>query len=160
LARSDSKLSVGAPTCAVIALKNPRVKVTVVDSNAARIEAWNSSTLPIFEPELWDVIRSVRGKNLFFSPDVDAAIHDAQLIFVSVGTPTKPGGLGGGRAADLRYFKSPAKVDRKCGRGGDSSYRVNGKDLENNRREKHCALSNRAIHARGSRSQRTTWCPF
>ena len=78
----------------------------MVDSNAARIEAWNSScaaTLPIFEPGLWEIIQAVRGKNLSFSVDVDTAIHDAQLIFVSVGTPTKPSGLGGGRAADLRF---------------------------------------------------------
>lgn len=88
----------------MIALKNPHIKVTVVDSNAARIEAWNSSKLPIFEPGLWEVIQAVRNKNLFFSPDVDAAIHDAELIFVSVGTPTKPGGLGGGMAADLGYY--------------------------------------------------------
>jgi UDPglucose 6-dehydrogenase len=91
----------GAPTCAVIALKNPHIRVTVVDSNAARIEAWNSSSLPIFEPDLFEVIQSVRDQNLFFSPDIDAAICDAELIFVSVGTPTKPGGLGGGMAADL-----------------------------------------------------------
>ena len=93
----------GAPTCAVIALKNPHIKVTVVDSNAARIDAWNSSSLPIYEPGLWDVIKSVRNKNLVFSPDVDSAIRDSELIFVSVGTPTKPGGLGGGMAADLGY---------------------------------------------------------
>jgi len=82
-------------------MKNPRIKVTVVDSNASRIEAWNSSSLPIFEPGLWEVIQAVRNKNLFFSADVDGAIRDAELIFVSVGTPTKPGGLGGGMAADL-----------------------------------------------------------
>jgi len=92
---------IGAPTCAIIALKNPHIKVTVVDSNVSRIEAWNTSNLPIFEPGLWDVIKSVRNKNLFFSADVDGAIRDAELIFVSVGTPTKPGGLGGGMAADL-----------------------------------------------------------
>jgi len=92
---------IGAPTCAIIALKNPHIRVTVVDSNTARIEAWNSSSLPIFEPGLFEVIQSVRNENLFFSPDVDAAICDAELIFVSVGTPTKPGGLGGGMAADL-----------------------------------------------------------
>jgi UDPglucose 6-dehydrogenase len=91
----------GAPTCAIIALKNPHIQVTVVDSNAVRIDAWNSSALPIFEPGLWEVIESVRNKNLFFSADVDTAIHEAELIFVSVGTPTKPGGLGGGMAADL-----------------------------------------------------------
>ena len=72
-----------------------------MDSNVKRIDAWNSSALPIFEPGLWEVIQSVRNKNLFFSADVDAAIHQAELIFVSVGTPTKPGGLGGGMAADL-----------------------------------------------------------
>lgn len=75
--------------------------MTVVDSNAARIDAWNSPSLPIFEPELFEVIQTVQDKNLFFSADVDAAICDAELIFVSVGTPTKPGGLGGGMAADL-----------------------------------------------------------
>jgi UDPglucose 6-dehydrogenase len=82
-------------------LKNPHIRITVVDSNAARIEAWNSSSMPIFEPGLLDLIQTVRGKNLFFSPDVDAAIQEAELIFVSVGTPTKPVGLGGGMAADL-----------------------------------------------------------
>src|SRR5947207_15501918 len=97
-------LEKGAPTCAVIALKNPHIIVTVVDSNSARIDAWNSSQLPIFEPGLWEVIGSVRDKNLFFSKDVDAAIHDAQLIFVSVGTPTKGSGHGGGMAADLGYL--------------------------------------------------------
>ena|ERR1700738_4619619 len=104
----------GAPTCAVIAQKNPHIKVTVVDSNAKRIEAWNSSTqatLPIFEPGLWEVIKSVRNKNLYFSADVDAAIHDAELIFVSVGTPTKGGGLGGGMAADLGYFLGEMETD-------------------------------------------------
>jgi UDPglucose 6-dehydrogenase len=83
---------------------NPHIKVTVVDSNAARIEAWNSSALPIYEPGLWEMIQSVRDRNLFFSADVDAAIHESELIFVSVGTPTKGGGLGGGMAADLGYY--------------------------------------------------------
>lgn len=82
-------------------MKNPHLKVTVVDSNAARIDAWNSPSLPIFEPGLLEVIEAVRDKNLIFSADVDSAIRDAELIFVSVGTPTKPGGLGGGMAADL-----------------------------------------------------------
>lgn len=86
-----------------MALKNPHIRVTVVDSNAARIEAWNSSSPPIFEPELFEVIQAVRNENLFFSPDVDVAICDAELIFVCVGTPTKLGGLGGGMAADLGW---------------------------------------------------------
>ena len=75
--------------------------MSVVDSNAALIESWNSSSLPIFEPGLLEVIQAVRNRNLFFSSDVDAAIRDAELIFMSVGTPTKPGGLGGGMATDL-----------------------------------------------------------
>jgi UDPglucose 6-dehydrogenase len=103
--RSVLTVGTGTPTCAIIALKNPHIKVTVVDSNAARIDAWNSSCLPIFEPGLGDVIQTVRNKNLVFSPDVDTAIRDAELIFVSVGTPTKPGGLGGGMAADLGYVR-------------------------------------------------------
>lgn len=85
----------GGPTCSVIALKGAEnVKVTVVDINTARIEAWNSDELPIYEPGLEDVVKQCRGKNLFFSTDVAAAIKAADLIFVSVNTPTKQYGIG------------------------------------------------------------------
>ena len=94
---------VGGPTCAVIAQKVPSVKVTIVDVNQARIDQWNSDTLPIYEPGLDEVVKAVRGRNLFFSTDVDAAIIEADIIFVSVNTPTKKEGKGAGMASDLKY---------------------------------------------------------
>lgn len=100
---------VGGPTMAMIAAKAPHVKVTVVDINADRIEAWNSDSLPVFEPGLDEVVRSARGRNLFFSTDVDSAIKAADIIFVSVNTPTKTYGLGAGRASDLRYVEACAR---------------------------------------------------
>ena len=100
---------VGGPTMAVIAAKCPRYKVTVVDINAARINAWNSDELPIYEPGLLDVVKQARGRNLFFSTDVDAAIDEAEIIFVSVNTPTKSFGEGAGKAADLQYWELTAR---------------------------------------------------
>jgi len=96
---------VGGPTCSVIALKCPNVQVTIVDLNQARIDAWNSPNyaLPIYEPGLEDVVKQARGRNLFFSTNVDKAIQEADLIFVSVNTPTKKSGVGAGYAADLKY---------------------------------------------------------
>lgn len=98
----------GGPTCAVIAVKCPHIKVTIVDLNQSRIDAWNSAdfNLPIYEPGLEDVVREARGRNLFFSTNVDAAIEEADLIFVSVNTPTKKSGVGAGSAADLKYVPS------------------------------------------------------
>jgi UDPglucose 6-dehydrogenase len=98
---------VGGPTCAVIALKCPHLQVTIVDLNQSRIDAWNSPdfNLPIYEPGLEDVVRQARGRNLFFSTDVDKAIQAADLIFVSVNTPTKKSGVGAGFAADLNYVE-------------------------------------------------------
>lgn len=95
---------VGGPTCAVVALKCPHIQVTIVDFNKARIDAWNSENydLPIYEPGLVEVVREARGRNLFFSTDVDKAILEADLIFVSVNTPTKKSGVGAGFAADLK----------------------------------------------------------
>ena len=92
---------VGGPTMAMIAAKCPDVRVTVVDLNATRIAAWNSDNLPIYEPGLDEVVRAARGKNLFFSTDVDEGIRQADIIFVSVNTPTKSYGIGAGSAADL-----------------------------------------------------------
>jgi len=94
----------GGPTCAVIALKCPNIQVTIVDLNQARIDAWNSSNheLPIYEPGLVEVVKEARGRNLYFSTDVDRAIQEADLIFVSVNTPTKKSGVGAGYAADLK----------------------------------------------------------
>ncbi|KZV75635.1 UDP-glucose dehydrogenase [Peniophora sp. CONT] len=102
---------VGGPTCAVIALKCPNVQVTIVDLNQARVDAWNSPEfkLPIYEPGLVEVVKQARGRNLFFSTDVDTAIAEADLIFVSVNTPTKKSGVGAGYAADLAYVESATR---------------------------------------------------
>ncbi len=100
---------VGGPTCSVIAYKCPEIKVTVVDISQPRIDAWNSDELPIYEPGLCDIVKEVRGKNLFFSTDVENAIQMADLIFISVNTPTKTFGVGKGRAPDLKYVESAAR---------------------------------------------------
>ena len=103
---------VGGPTMAVIAQKNPDIKVTVVDLNAQRIADWNHSDLkklPIYEPGLDEVVAEARGRNLFFSTEVDKAIDAAELIFISVNTPTKTYGAGKGMAADLKYVELCAR---------------------------------------------------
>jgi len=100
---------VGGPTMAVIAKKCPEYRVVVVDINHERIEAWNSNQLPIYEPGLDDVVRSTRGRNLFFSTEVNRHIAEADIIFVSVNTPTKTFGQGAGRAADLQFWEKTAR---------------------------------------------------
>lgn len=100
---------VGGPTMTVIADKCPHIQVTVVDINQARIDAWNSDSLPIYEPGLDDVVKRARGRNLFFSTDVASAIKDADIIFVSVNTPTKTFGQGAGKASDLQYWEKTAR---------------------------------------------------
>ena len=103
---------VGGPTMAVIAKNNPHLKITIVDINQARIDAWNDadvSKLPIYEPGLADIVKETRGKNLFFSTDIDAAIDEAEMIFISVNTPTKTYGKGKGMAADLKYIELCAR---------------------------------------------------
>ncbi|KAG2333869.1 hypothetical protein Bca52824_005049 [Brassica carinata] len=101
---------VGGPTMAVIALKCPSVEVAVVDISVPRINAWNSDQLPIYEPGLDDVVKQCRGKNLFFSTDVEKHVREADIVFVSVNTPTKTRGLGAGKAADLTYWESAARM--------------------------------------------------
>ena len=103
---------VGGPTMAVIAQKCPHLKITVVDLNQERIDAWNdenTDNIPIFEPGLSSVVAETRGKNLFFSNDVEKAIEEAQIIFISVNTPTKTYGKGKGMAADLKYIELCAR---------------------------------------------------
>lgn len=97
---------------AVIAQQCPHIKVTVVDINHERIAAWNDpnpDNLPVYEPGLPEVVAEARGRNLFFSTNVDSAIRDAQMIFISVNTPTKTYGLGKGMAADLKYVELCAR---------------------------------------------------
>ena len=108
---------VGGPTMAVIAQKCPHIEVTVVDINEQRIAEWNSDQLPIYEPGLDAVVQECRGKNLFFSSDVDKAILESDMIFLSVNTPTKTYGIGAGRAADLRYVENCARQIAKVAQG-------------------------------------------
>jgi UDPglucose 6-dehydrogenase len=103
---------VGGPTMAVIAQKCPHIKVTIVDINESRINAWNSANfdeLPIYEPGLAAVVKEARGRNLFFSTNVEQAIDEAEMIFISVNTPTKTYGEGKGMAADLKYIELCAR---------------------------------------------------
>ena len=100
----------GGPTMAVIAQKAPDIQVTVVDLNQNRIDAWNSDSLPIYEPGMDEVVRESRGRNLFFSTAVNEEIIAADIIFVAVNTPTKTYGVGAGKAADLRFIESVART--------------------------------------------------
>lgn len=111
---------VGGPTMAVIAKNCPHIDVTVVDINADRIAAWNSSDLdelPIFEPGLAEVVAESRGRNLTFSTDITAAIESAEMIFISVNTPTKTYGVGKGMAADLKFVELCARQIAKEAKG-------------------------------------------
>jgi len=107
---------VGGPTCSVMASMCPDIKITVVDISTSRIAQWNSDKLPIFEPGLDKVVKACRGKNLFFSTDVSKAVDEAELIFISVNTPTKVSGNGKGRAADLRYVESCSRLIAEASR--------------------------------------------
>ncbi|GEP50364.1 UDP-glucose 6-dehydrogenase [Flavobacterium noncentrifugens] len=103
---------VGGPTMAVIAQKCPDIQVTVVDLNEDRISRWNDpdiNNIPIYEPGLGEIVAEARGRNLFFSTDVEKAIYEAQMIFISVNTPTKTYGTGKGMAADLKYIELCAR---------------------------------------------------
>lgn len=103
---------VGGPTMAIIAQKCPHIQVTVVDLNAERIAAWNDpnpENIPIYEPGLSGIVAEARNRNLFFSTDVESAIDEAQLIFISVNTPTKTYGAGKGMASDLKYIELCAR---------------------------------------------------
>ncbi|KAJ3031958.1 UDP-glucose 6-dehydrogenase 1 [Rhizophlyctis rosea] len=99
----------GGPTAAVIAYKCLDIKVTVVDIDKARIAAWNSHHLPIYEPGLEELVLARRGRNLFYSTDVDSAIEQAEIIFVAVNTPAKMDGLGAGSASDVTYFEEAVR---------------------------------------------------
>ncbi|MBK1832390.1 UDP-glucose 6-dehydrogenase [Verrucomicrobiaceae bacterium R5-34] len=108
---------VGGPTMAMIAAKCPDIRVDVVDINEDRIGAWNSDELPVFEPGLQEIVEGSRGTNLFFSTEVEERVAEADIIFVAVGTPTKTYGMGAGRAADLCYIESAARMIAKVSKG-------------------------------------------
>jgi UDPglucose 6-dehydrogenase len=100
---------VGGPTMAVIAAQCPQYKITIVDINASRIKAWRTDDLPIYEPGLLDVVKKARDRNLFFSTEIEKNIKEADIIFVSVNTPTKTFGEGAGKSADLQYWEKTAR---------------------------------------------------
>eukprot|EP00794_Sanderia_malayensis_P015170 gene15170-16729_t len=97
--------------------KCPDIEVKVVDLSQQRIDAWNSDELPIYEPGLFEMVKETRGKNLFFSTDIDNAIREAELIFISVNTPTKTYGLGKGQAPDLRFIEAASRNIAKVAEG-------------------------------------------
>lgn len=105
---------VGGPTMAVIAAKCPEIKVIVADINAQRVADWQSDHLPIYEPGLDEVVKVALGRNLFFTTDVSSSIEVADIIFVSVNTPTKTFGVGAGKASDLQYWEKTARQIRAC----------------------------------------------
>lgn len=100
---------VGGPTMAMIAKQCPEIDVKVVDINAKRIAQWNSQELPVYEPGLLEVVQECRGRNLTFTTEVDKAIEEAQMVFISVNTPTKTFGTGAGRAANLEFVEKCAR---------------------------------------------------
>ena len=103
---------VGGPTMSVVAKQCPNIQITIVDVNEARINAWNDENLenlPVYEPGLAEIVAEARGRNLFFSTDVEKAIDEADMIFISVNTPTKTYGKGKGMAADLKYIELCAR---------------------------------------------------
>jgi UDPglucose 6-dehydrogenase len=111
---------VGGPTMAVIADRCPGIQVTVVDFNAERIAAWNDpdlSQLPVYEPGLDAVVGRARGRKLHFSTAVEAAIAGADMVFLSVNTPTKTKGVGAGQASDLRWIEASARQVAACAQG-------------------------------------------
>ena len=111
---------VGGPTMAVIADRCPQIQVTVVDLNAERIAAWNDpdlSQLPVYEPGLDALVGRARGRNLHFTTAVEAAIEGADMVFLSVNTPTKTKGVGAGQASDLRWIEASARQVAACAQG-------------------------------------------
>lgn len=100
---------VGGPTSAVIAKMCPHIQVNVVDSSEERIEQWNSNQLPIYEPGLDEIVAECKNKNLLFSTDIETEVKLAEIIFISVNTPTKAYGVGKGRAADLTNIEKVGK---------------------------------------------------
>ncbi|MCP4479553.1 MAG: nucleotide sugar dehydrogenase, partial [Planctomycetaceae bacterium] len=108
---------VGGPTMAMIAHRCPGIQVHVVDINEKRIQAWNSDELPIYEPGLYEIVADARGRNLKFSTDVSGAIREADMVFISVNTPTKTFGIGNGQAANLEFVEKCARMIAETSEG-------------------------------------------
>ena len=111
---------VGGPTMLVIADKCPELDINVVDINEERIAGWNNSDLeklPIYEPGLKEILKRCRNRNLFFSNRVNENISSADMIFISVNTPTKTKGIGAGQASDLKWIEASARQIGKYAKG-------------------------------------------
>ena len=111
---------VGGPTMAVIADKCPHIQIDVVDLNNERISSWNNddlNLLPIYEPGLAEIVGRCRGKNLHFSNLIEEKIGTADMVFISVNTPTKKKGIGAGKASDLKWVESCARQVAKFSKG-------------------------------------------
>ena len=111
---------VGGPTMAVIAKYCKDIQVNVVDISSERIEKWNNqdtSKIPIYETGLSEIVKSCRGKNLHFSTDLEKHISSADMIFISVNTPTKTKGRGAGKASDLKWVEASARQIAKFSKG-------------------------------------------
>ena len=79
--------------------------VTCVDINPVKIEKLNQGIIPIFEPGLETmVLNNVKTKNLFFTTELDNALHNSEIAFIAVGTP-----MGDDGSADLQYVLAVAK---------------------------------------------------
>jgi len=63
------------------------------------------------------VVGRCRGRNLHFSTAVEEAIAAADLVFISVNTPTKTKGLGAGQASDLKWVEASARTVAKAAQG-------------------------------------------
>lgn len=105
---------VGGPTMAVFASKCPEIQFSVLDIDSSKIDSWNSSTLPIYEPNLLEIIQLTRHQNLHFSTNINEEILQSDMIFISVPTPTKSQGLGAGKACDLSYFEQAVRTIAQC----------------------------------------------
>ncbi|RME93869.1 MAG: nucleotide sugar dehydrogenase [Candidatus Hydrogenedentota bacterium] len=106
---------VGGPTMTVMAKHNPKIQFYVTDQNKDRIKAWNSENLPVFEPGLYDIVKEIRGKNLYFEVIHPELLKKADMVFVCVGTPTKNYGEGKGMAADLQYLELAVRdIEKYC----------------------------------------------
>ena len=111
---------VGGPTMAIIAKHCPEININVVDIDSDRIKAWNSTNmndLPIYEPGLSEVILKTRGVNLHFSTEIEKNISIADIIFISVNTPTKESGFGAGQASDLKWIDLCSRQISKYSQG-------------------------------------------
>ncbi len=111
---------VGGPTMTVIADKCPSLKVNVVDIDIEKINSWNNkdlSSLPVYEPGLAEIVERKRNKNLFFTTNMKESISNADMIFISVNTPTKTEGIGAGQASDLKYIEASAREVKKYSKG-------------------------------------------